>query len=198
MLIGIDWGGTKIEGIAMSEEATEILRLREVTPRGDYHGCIGIIVDLVARLERETGQAGSLGIGSWFEPRTRLGKGASSTWLLGEPVEKATCSKRWGVPSALRTMPIAWRPPKPRDGAGAGFNVVFAVILGERYRGRRRCCWSRASWAQQQCGRMGAQPPAHAAPQRDSPVGHATAEVRLPRNLWLGSGLRGRVREALG
>ena len=114
MLIGIDWGGTKIEGIAMSEEGHEILRLREVTPRGDYHGCIGIIVDLVARLERETGQAGSLGIGipGSLEPRTRLGKGASSTWLLGQPVER-TCFKRWGVPSALRTMPIAWRPPKP-------------------------------------------------------------------------------------
>ena len=28
MLIGIDWGGTKIEGIALTEEGQEIVRLR--------------------------------------------------------------------------------------------------------------------------------------------------------------------------
>ncbi len=63
MLIGIDWGGTKIEGIAMSTQGEELLRLREDTPRGEYDGCIRVIVDIVARLERETVEAGSLGIG---------------------------------------------------------------------------------------------------------------------------------------
>lgn len=131
MLIGIDWGGTKIEGIAMSEEGHEILRLREVTPRGDYLGCIGIIVDLVARLERETGQPGSLGIGipGSLEPRTRLGKGASSTWLLGQPVEK-DLRDALGRPIRVENDADCLAASEARDGAGAGFNVVFAVILG--------------------------------------------------------------------
>ena len=48
MLIGIDWGGTKIEGVAMTEAGLERLRLREDTPRGDYDGCLATIARLVA------------------------------------------------------------------------------------------------------------------------------------------------------
>ena len=90
MLIGIDWGGTKIEGVAMRPDGTELLRLRQDTPRGDYKGCIAVIARLINRLERETGETGSIGIGipGSLEPKSRLGKGASSTWLLGQPVEK--------------------------------------------------------------------------------------------------------------
>jgi len=50
MLIGIDWGGTKIEGIAITDEGQEIIRLREKTPRHDYHGCIQVIARLVNRI----------------------------------------------------------------------------------------------------------------------------------------------------
>ena len=90
MLIGIDWGGTKIEAIALTEEGKEILRLREKTPRHDYNGCIQIIVKLVERIEQETGRTCPVGIGipGSLEPKSRLGKGASSTWLLGRPVER--------------------------------------------------------------------------------------------------------------
>ena len=74
MLIGIDWGGTKIEGVAMTPEGKELVRLREDTPRHDYHGCIRVIVDLIARMEQQTGQRGSIGIGipGSLEPRSRL------------------------------------------------------------------------------------------------------------------------------
>ena len=46
MFIGIDWGGTKIEGVALTKEGKEIIRLRQDTPRHDYHGCIGVIAQL--------------------------------------------------------------------------------------------------------------------------------------------------------
>ena len=63
MLIGIDWGGTKIEGIALTDEGKEIARLREATPRHDYEGCIQVIVSLVNHIEQVTGKTGSVGIG---------------------------------------------------------------------------------------------------------------------------------------
>ncbi len=47
MLIGIDWGGTKIEAIAMERDGRELGRLRRDTPRHDYAGCIRMIVDLI-------------------------------------------------------------------------------------------------------------------------------------------------------
>ena len=36
MLIGIDWGGTKIEGVAMERDGRELLRLREAMPRAVF------------------------------------------------------------------------------------------------------------------------------------------------------------------
>jgi fructokinase len=131
MLIGIYWGGTKIEGIAITDEGQEIVRLREKTPRHDYHGCIQVIVKLVSRIEQETGQCCPVGIGipGSLEPKSRLGKGASSTWLLGRPVERdlrAALGREIRVENDADCLAAS----ESVDGAGAGFQVVFAVILG--------------------------------------------------------------------
>jgi fructokinase len=131
MLIGIDWGGTKIEGIAITDEGREIVRVREKTPRHDYHGCIQVIVKLVSRIEQETGQCCPVGIGipGSLEPKSRLGKGASSTWLLGRPVERdlrAALGREIRVENDADCLAAS----ESVDGAGAGFHVVFAVILG--------------------------------------------------------------------
>jgi len=37
MFIGIDWVAPKIEGVALTHEGKEVIRLREDTPRHDYH-----------------------------------------------------------------------------------------------------------------------------------------------------------------
>jgi fructokinase len=131
MLIGIDWGGTKIEGVALTNEGQEILRLREKTPRHDYDGCIRIIVNLVGRIEQETGPNLPVGIGipGSLEPKSRLGKGASSTWLLGRPVERdlrAALGREIRVENDADCLAAS----ESVDGAGAGYHVVFAVILG--------------------------------------------------------------------
>jgi fructokinase len=131
-LIGIDWGGTKIEGIAMTIDGREIIRLREPTPRHDYEACVRIIKDLVNRLEREAGRKrGPVGIGipGSLEPKSRLGKGASSTWLLGKPVEqdlRAALGREIRVENDADCLAAS----EAVDGAGAGYNVVFAVVLG--------------------------------------------------------------------
>ena len=131
MRIGIDWGGTKIEGIAMAEDGAEILRVRQDTPRDDYAGCIATIAALVARLERETGRSGSVGIGipGSLAPRSRLAKGASATWIIGRPVEadlRAALDREIRVENDADCLAAS----EAIDGAGAGHNVVFAVILG--------------------------------------------------------------------
>jgi fructokinase len=131
MLIGIDWGGTKIEAIALTDTGTEIIRLREKTPRHDYEGCIRIIVDLVGQIEKGTGQTGPVGVGipGSLEPKSRLGKGASSTWLLGRPVEhdlRAALGREIRVENDADCLAAS----ESVDGAGAGYHVVFAVILG--------------------------------------------------------------------
>jgi fructokinase len=131
MLIGIDWGGTKIESVAMEPDGRELLRLREDTPRYDYAGCIAMIKRMIDTLEAETGRRGSIGIGipGSLEPVSRLGKGASSTWLLGRPVEKDLVDV---LQREIRVENDAdcFAASEAVDGAGEGYNVVFAVILG--------------------------------------------------------------------
>jgi fructokinase len=131
MLIGIDWGGTKIEGVAMEPDGRELLRLREPTPRHDYHGCIAAITAMIAALEAKTGRTGSIGIGipGSLEPVSRLGKGASSTWILGRPVE-ADLKTAVGREIRVENDADCFAASEAVDGAGAGHNVVFAVILG--------------------------------------------------------------------
>lgn len=131
MLIGIDWGGSKIEGVAMEADGRELLRLREETPRYDYEGSLAVIAAVVKRLEAGTGKRGSIGVGmpGSLEPVSRLGKGCSSTWLLGKPVE---ADLRRVLDREIRVENDAdcFAASEAADGAGAGHNVVYAVILG--------------------------------------------------------------------
>lgn len=131
MLIGVDWGGTKIEGVAMAPDGRELARRRVPTPRHDYDGCLVAIRALVDGLEAETGRTGSIGIGlpGSLEPRSRLGKGASSTWMLKRPVE-ADLRAALGREIRCENDADCFAASEAVDGAGAGHNVVFAVILG--------------------------------------------------------------------
>jgi len=131
MLVGIDWGGTKIEGIALKPSGEEIKRIRAETPRHDYEGCLRVIADIVTRIESEIGPDNTVGVGipGSLEPRSRLAKGANSTWLLGRPVEsdlRAVLNRDIRVENDADCLAAS----EAVDGAGAGFNVVFAVILG--------------------------------------------------------------------
>lgn len=131
VLIGIDWGGTKIEAVAMEPDGRELVRLRRDTPRGDYAACLSTIRALVDELEAKTGRTGSVGIGmpGSLEPVSRLGKGCSSTWVLGKPVEADLCAAL-GREIRVENDADCFAVSEAVDGAGAGRNVVFAVILG--------------------------------------------------------------------
>ncbi len=131
MLIGIDWGGTKIEGVAMRPDGVELLRLRRDTPREDYAACITAVAQVIADLEAQTGQRGQVGIGipGSLAPKTRLAKGASATWILGKPVE-ADLRAAIGRAIIVENDADCLAASEAHDGAGAGYNVVFAVILG--------------------------------------------------------------------
>jgi fructokinase len=130
MLIGVDWGGTKIEVVALQPDGVELLRVREATPRGDYDGCLRLIRDLVDRVARETGLTGSVGVGipGSLEPVSRRGKGGSSTWINGRDVERDLVA---ALGRELRVVNDAdcFASSEAIDGAGAGYRVVFGVIL---------------------------------------------------------------------
>lgn len=131
MRIGIDLGGTKIEGIALSSNGHEIARLRVPTPRGSYAETIEALCSLVAQLETKAGQTGTVGIGmpGALSPATGRIKNANSTWLNDMPfdVDIAAALKR---PVRLANDADCFTLSESTDGAAAGAPSVFGVILG--------------------------------------------------------------------
>lgn len=131
MRIGIDLGGTKIEGIALAGDGREIARHRVPTPRDDYPGTLRAITDVVRRLEQETGATGTVGLGmpGSLSASTGLVRNANSVWLIGQPVDRDLAAEldrevRWANDADCLAVSEAV------DGAGAGARVVFAAILG--------------------------------------------------------------------
>jgi fructokinase len=130
MRIGIDLGGTKIEGLAIDEAGAELVRHRIDTPR-EYKGTIAAIVGLVERIERETGMTGTVGAGipGSISGKTGLVKNANSTWLNGQPLQR-DLSTAAGREVRLANDANCLVVSEATDGAAAGKNVVFGVIVG--------------------------------------------------------------------
>jgi fructokinase len=131
MRIGIDLGGTKIEGIALSRDGTSLFRDRRPTPAGDYAATLDAIALLVARIEAETGQRGSVGVGipGAISLETGLVKNANSTCLIGRPFREDVAA-RLGRPVRVANDADCFALSEATDGAAAGSATVFGAILG--------------------------------------------------------------------
>jgi fructokinase len=129
--IGIDVGGTKIEALAIDNDGVELARYRVDTPREDYPGTIAAMIGLVRRLEEETGRTGTVGAGipGSISRITGLVKNANSTWLNGRPLDRdvaAALGREVRVANDANCFAVS----EATDGAAAGADVVFGVILG--------------------------------------------------------------------
>ena len=131
MRIGIDLGGTKIEGLALAADGRPLHRLRVPAPRGSYDLTLAAIADLVGALEAHTGQRGTVGVGipGAISPATGLVKNANSTWLIGHPLAE-DLARVLGRPVRLENDANCFALSEAFDGAGAVAAVVFGVILG--------------------------------------------------------------------
>jgi fructokinase len=131
MRIGIDVGGTKIEGIALDDGGGEAGRLRVRTPRDDYAGTIGAIREVVEALERDTGERATVGCGipGTISSLTGLVKNANSTWLNGRPFAQ-DLGKALDRPVRMANDANCFALSEARDGSAAAAGVVFGVIIG--------------------------------------------------------------------
>ena len=128
--LGIDLGGSKIEILAL-QEGKELLRQRRATPQGDYQATLKAISEFVWSTEQQLGAHGSLGIGI---PGTRSPdhgriKNANSTCLIGQDLQ-GDLEQRLQRPIQLANDADCFALSEATDGAGAGADSVFAVILG--------------------------------------------------------------------
>ncbi len=131
MRIGIDLGGTKIEAIALGGSGEALFRRRVPTPVGSYSGTLQAVAALVRDIETELGERGSVGIGTpgALSPATGVLKNSNSTWLLGQPLD-ADLAAILERPVRLANDANCFALSEAADGAGAGADVVFGVIVG--------------------------------------------------------------------
>lgn len=131
MRIGIDLGGTKIEGVVLDDGGGECHRVRVATPHGDYAGTIAAIRRVVEDLEQAAGRRCTVGVGmpGAISPATGLVKNANSTWLIGRQLD-CDLEAALGRPVRLENDANCFALSEAADGAGAGAGVVFGVILG--------------------------------------------------------------------
>jgi fructokinase len=129
--IGIDLGGTKIEALLLTANGEARWRERVATPQGDYRATLDAVAALIARAERDTGVTGArVGIGTpGSATRAGLIRNANSTCLNGQPLQRdleALLARPLRLANDANCLALS----EATDGAGAGAEVVFAVILG--------------------------------------------------------------------
>jgi fructokinase len=129
--LGIDLGGTKIEIIAFGDDGTELLRRRVATPYGDYRATLSAITDLVHNAETELGQPGTVGIGTpgTLSRATGRLKNSNSVHLNDQPLLEdlqALLQRQVKISNDANCFALS----EATDGAAAGAEVVFGVIIG--------------------------------------------------------------------
>jgi fructokinase len=131
MRLGIDLGGTKTEIIALEKSGIEIYRKRVDTDPSSYEAIVATIGDLVIEAESSLGRKGTVGVGipGTISARTGFVKNANTNTLNGHPLDQdlgRTLHREVRCMNDANCLALS----EAVDGAGAGYRVVFAVILG--------------------------------------------------------------------
>ncbi len=128
--LGIDLGGTKIEALLLDPAGRERWRRRVDTPAGSYTGTLQALAGLVQAARAEAGGPMSIGLGT---PGSLTAEGvmknANSTCLNAMPLQR-DLEALLGQPVRLANDANCLALSEATDGAAAGADVSFAVILG--------------------------------------------------------------------
>lgn len=136
MLYGIDWGGTKMEIVALDEGGVVHARHRLDTPTTSYDDCLAAAFELVSEAERQAGAAGRLGVGipGSPSPQTGLVRNSNAVLLNGKQLAadlERVLSRSVRIANDANCLAVS----EAVDGAGAGCHVVFGIIIGTGHGG---------------------------------------------------------------
>jgi fructokinase len=131
MKIGVDWGGTKIEAIAIDPNSgSETNRLRVDSPKDNYEEIIDKVVWLINEITKGIPNF-TVGIGmpGSIHPETNLVQVSNTKALENKPV-KMDIENQLGYEIKIANDADCLALSEAIDGAGSEYNSVFAVILG--------------------------------------------------------------------
>ena len=132
MRIGIDLGGTKIEGVVLDNEDNERLRKRVSTRQSEgYQVILNDMAQLVQQLESDVGEQCSVGIGTpgAISAVTGAMKNSNTTCMNGQPLLE-DLQLLLSRPLRIANDANCFALSEALDGAGKGHDVVFGVIMG--------------------------------------------------------------------
>lgn len=129
--IGIDLGGTKIEGVLLGRDGEIIERRRVPTPQDDYDGTLSATCALIRTLDAEAQATPPVGIGMPGSVSTVTGamKNCNSTCLNGRFFGRDV-STLLGRSVSIANDADCFALSEAVDGAGADAHRVFGAILG--------------------------------------------------------------------
>jgi fructokinase len=130
--IGIDLGGTKIEGVVLDAGGKDIFRKRVPTERErGYRHILEKIKSLHDDLLAAAAGPTTFGIGTpgAISPRTELLKNSNTVCMNGQPV-KADLEKILGRKIEIQNDANCFAMAEALLGAGRGKKLVFGVIMG--------------------------------------------------------------------
>ena len=134
--IGIDLGGTKIEGVVMDEQGALLERVRVPSPSESYAAIVEALTALVSHLQGRVGSNADtpvcpVGIGTpgaWIASQQAM-KNCNSTVLNGQPL-LTDLEQRLGKRVRMANDANCFALSEAMDGAAAGAQSVLGVILG--------------------------------------------------------------------
>ena len=130
--IGIDLGGTKIEGVLLDEHHNVIKRARVLTERENgYHSIVQKIVDLGQTLIEAGDLSGPIGICTpgAIDPTSSRLKNSNTVCLIDQPLRE-DLERELGLPVLMENDANCFALAEATLGAAKGYGVVFGVILG--------------------------------------------------------------------
>lgn len=133
--IGIDLGGTKIEGVVLDRGGEVRARMRIATPREDYAGTLAALRGLVDGLAADAGVSRSslpgvgIGMPGSLSPATGKVQNANSTWLNGRAFDR-DLTAALAMPVRLANDANCFALSEAVDGAAAGARSMLGIILG--------------------------------------------------------------------
>lgn len=130
--IGIDLGGTKIEGVVLGPDGRERIRRRIETERqGGYQHILKRIQGLYSELAPHASGPHTLGVGTpgALSLRTGLLKNSNTTCLNGQPLQR-DLERLIGRPILIENDANCFALAEGLMGAGKGRRTVFGVIMG--------------------------------------------------------------------
>jgi fructokinase len=128
--IGVDLGGTKTEILLLAPDGATVLRRRVGTPAG-YAERLTMIAGMVRAVEAEIGTEATVGVGipGTISPATGKVQNANSNILNGHEFDR-DLGELLGREVRVANDANCFALSEAVDGAAAGANTVFGVILG--------------------------------------------------------------------